>query len=71
MYTSCGRFFEDLSRIEPRLVIAYAAKAIQLVRQATGASLEEGFRRDLQVAQSSVIDQTAADVYDGIVAQYC
>lgn len=71
MYTSCGWFFEDLSRIEPRLVIAYAAKAIQLVRQATGASLEEGFRRDLQVAQSSVIDQTAADVYDGIVAQYC
>ena len=35
MYTSCGFFFEDLSRLEPRYVIAYAAKAIHLVKEAT------------------------------------
>ncbi len=70
MYTSCGWFFGDLCRIEPRLVIAHAAKAIELVRQATGVSLEEGFRRDLQAARNGTPDQTGADIYDGILAQY-
>lgn len=69
MYTSCAWFFEDLCRIEPRLVIAYAAKAIQLVRQATGVSLEEGFRQDLLAARSSVTDCTGADIYNEIAAQ--
>jgi len=70
MYTSCGWFFEDLSRIEPGLVIAYAARAIQLVQQAVGVSLGEGFRRDLKAARSSATDQTGADIYDDIVAEY-
>lgn len=69
MYTSCGWFFEDLGRIEPALVIACAARAVQLVRQATGVSLEEGVRRDLQATQSTVTGQTGTDIYDEIVAQ--
>ena len=67
MYTSCGFFFEDLSRLEPRYVIAYAAKAIHLVKEATGTSLKEGFKRDLRLAVSWITDQTGEDIYDDVV----
>lgn len=67
MYTSCGFFFEDLSRLEPRYVIAYAAKAIHLVKEATGISLEESFRQDLRLAVSWITDQTGEDIYDDVV----
>jgi len=67
MYTSCGFFFEDLSRLEPRYAIAYAAKAIHLVKEATGISLEEGFKQDLRLAASWITDQTGEDIYDDIV----
>ena len=70
MYTSCGFFFEDLSRLEPRYVIAYAAKAIHLVKEATGISLEEGFKRDLRLAESWITDQTGEDIYNDVVRQY-
>jgi alpha-amylase/alpha-mannosidase (GH57 family) len=66
MYTSCGFFFEDLSRLEPRYVIAYAAKAIHLVKEAIGISLEESFKRDLRLAVSWITDQTAEDIYDDV-----
>lgn len=69
MYTSCGFFFEDLSRLEPRYIIAYAAKAIQLVKEATGVSLEEGFRRDLRRAVSWITGQTGEDVYGEVVRE--
>jgi len=69
MYTSCGFFFEDLSRLEPRYVIAYAAKAINLVKEATGISLEEGFKRDLRLATSWITDQTGEDIYDDVVRE--
>jgi hypothetical protein len=67
MYTSCGFFFEDLSRLEPRYVIAYAAKAIHLVKEATDISLEEGFKRDLRLAASWITDQTGEDIYNDVV----
>jgi len=68
MYTSCGFFFEDLSRLEPRYVIAYAAKAIHLVKEATGVSLEEGFKRDLRLAVSWITDQTGEDIYEEVMS---
>jgi alpha-amylase/alpha-mannosidase (GH57 family) len=68
MYTSCGFFFEDLSRLEPRYVIANAAKAIHLVREATSVSLEEGFRRDLRLATSWITDQTGEDIYEEVMS---
>lgn len=39
MFTSCGWFFEDLNRIEPKNNIAYAAQAVWMVYQATGIDL--------------------------------
>jgi hypothetical protein len=68
MYTSCGFFFEDLDRLEPRYVIAYAAKAIHLVEEATGISLEEGFKRDLRLAASWITDQTGEDIYEEVIS---
>jgi hypothetical protein len=39
IYTSCGWFFDDFDRIEPRNNIAYAAQAIWLTQKATGVDL--------------------------------
>lgn len=39
MWTSCGWFFEDFDRIEPKNNVAYAAQAVALTRKATGVDL--------------------------------
>ncbi len=39
MYTSCGWFFDDFDRIEPRNNVTHAAQAIWLTYQATGIDL--------------------------------
>ena len=69
MYTSCGWFFEDLSRIETRNNIGYASMAIEQVRLATGIDLSVDFRSDLAAAKSWITDETGRDIYDRIVAQ--
>ena len=69
MYTSCGWYFEDLSRIEARNNIAYAAMAVELVKQATGIDLASSFRNDLAAAKSWITDETGRDIYDRIVDQ--
>ncbi len=43
MYTSCGWFFEDISRIESQQVIAYAIRAAQLAQEVSGANLLSGY----------------------------
>jgi hypothetical protein len=40
MFTSCGWFFDDFDRIEPKNNVAYAAQAVWLARLATGVDLE-------------------------------
>jgi hypothetical protein len=71
MYTSCGWFFEDLSRIETRNNIGYAAMAIELVRQATSIDLSSSFRNDLANARSWITDETGQDIYDHLVSRGC
>jgi len=39
MFTSCGWYFDDFDRIEPRNNVAYAAQAVRLTYQATGVDL--------------------------------
>ncbi|MDD5370602.1 MAG: DUF3536 domain-containing protein [Anaerolineaceae bacterium] len=39
MFTSCGWFFEDFDRIEPKNNVAYAAQAVWLTRLASGLDL--------------------------------
>ena len=57
MYTSCGWFFDDISGIETVQIIAYAARVLQLARQAVwraGRSLEAAFLARLAEAHSNV-----------------
>jgi hypothetical protein len=51
-FTSCGWFFEDLDRIEPRNNIAFARRAISLTWQATGIDQQTAFVNSLQAARS-------------------
>jgi len=48
MYASCGWFFEDFNRIEPRNSVAYAAQAVRLARKATGVDLAPQLMADLK-----------------------
>ncbi|HKV83825.1 MAG TPA: DUF3536 domain-containing protein [Ktedonobacterales bacterium] len=68
MYTSCGFFFEDLDRIEPRNDIAFARRAISLVWQATGVDLETAFVADLEQTRSWRTGKTGADLYRSLPA---
>jgi Domain of unknown function (DUF3536)/Glycosyl hydrolase family 57 len=52
MYTSCGFFFEDLDRIEPRNDIAFGRRAISLVWRATRENLQTPFLADLAPVRS-------------------
>jgi alpha-amylase/alpha-mannosidase (GH57 family) len=68
MYTSCGWFFSELSGLETVQVLKYAARAIQLARDAAGIELEGEFRQALCGAPSNV--QELGDggrVYDRLV----
>jgi hypothetical protein len=48
MFTSCGWFFEDFDRIEPKNNVAYAAQAVRLTRKATGIDLADSLTADLK-----------------------
>ncbi|MBO0794508.1 MAG: DUF3536 domain-containing protein, partial [Ktedonobacteraceae bacterium] len=62
-FTSCGFFFEDLDRIEPRNDIAYARRAISLYWQALHVDLQRDFINDLQAARSWRTQISGADIY--------
>jgi Domain of unknown function (DUF3536)/Glycosyl hydrolase family 57 len=62
-FTSCGFFFEDLDRIEPRNDIAFARRAISLAWQATGVDLQQAFVKDLEATRSSRTGLSGADLY--------
>jgi hypothetical protein len=48
MFTSCGWFFDDFDRIEPKNNLAYAAQAVRLARLATGEDLAPSAIADLK-----------------------
>jgi hypothetical protein len=47
MFTSCGWFFDDFDRIEPKNNVAYAAQAVRLIYLATGINLEPELSTEL------------------------
>jgi hypothetical protein len=53
MYTSCGWFFDELSRLEPVQILLYAARALELAR-VFGADLEPEFVAALAKAPSNI-----------------
>lgn len=68
MYTSCGWFFDELSRIEAVQVLQYAGRAVQLGQELFGEDLETGFLERLEAAQSNIPESgTGRDVYESSV----
>ena len=54
MYTSCGWFFDEISRPEGTQILRYAARAIELAGDVAGVQLEESFIQRLRQAPSNV-----------------
>ncbi|NPV56542.1 MAG: DUF3536 domain-containing protein [Anaerolineae bacterium] len=64
IYTSCGWFFDDFDRIEPRNIIAYAAQAVWLTWLATGVNLKQHAEEALRHVQSWRSGLRADTVFD-------
>lgn len=68
MYTSCGWFFEELSRPEGVQILRYAARAIELAADVTGQQLEPEFIQRLEAAPSNIEQyRNGANVYRQLV----
>lgn len=63
MFTSCGWFFDELSRIEPRNNITYAAHAARLMEKITGKDFHTRILPVLKEAVSAKTGLTAADYF--------
>jgi alpha-amylase/alpha-mannosidase (GH57 family) len=65
MYTSCGWFFAEVSGLETVQILKYAARALQLAREACGADLETSFKAALEQAPSNLPERgNARRVYE-------
>jgi len=53
MYTSCGWFFDDISRIETLQIIQYAAKTIEYAKKFSDKDIESPFLKILETAKSN------------------
>lgn len=53
MFTSCGWFFDELTGVEPAIVLRYAARAIEKIQPFAPKGFEEEFLRILGQAKSS------------------
>jgi len=56
MFTSCGWFFEELSRPETVQILRYAARAIELAADVAGVLLEDEFIQRLAEAPSNLAE---------------
>lgn len=66
MFTSCGWFFDDFDRIEPKNNVAYSAQAVRLTRQATGVDLAPAAQAQLR----QVVSQRSGLRADQVFAQH-
>lgn len=68
MFTSCGWFFDDLSRIETTQVMRYACRAMQLASDVGGKDFEPEFLDRVSAAVSNVPENgDGREVYDRFV----
>ncbi len=67
MYTSCGWFFEDLDRIEPRNIISYAAQAIFWTESAIDQPLFDSLSLPFQKIKSN---RSPLSGFDVLTEQY-
>ncbi|WP_392533575.1 DUF3536 domain-containing protein [Nostoc sp. C117] len=68
MFTSCGWFFEEISRPEGTQILRYAARALELAGEVAGVQLEKGFLKHLGLAPSNVDSfKHGAEIYRQLV----
>jgi len=68
MYTSCGWFFDELSRIEPVQILKYAARVIQLILELDERNVENNFLDLLANANSNEEEyKDGRDIYNSLV----
>ncbi|MBO3459481.1 DUF3536 domain-containing protein [Aetokthonos hydrillicola Thurmond2011] len=68
MFTSCGWFFEEISRPEGTQLLRYAARALELAGDVAGVQLEKEFIDRLALANSNVdLFKNGAEVYRQLV----
>ena len=66
--TSCGWFFNDISGLEAVQVLAYAARAVQLMEELSGRDVERRLLEALGEARSNLPEKgSGADVYRSMV----
>ena len=69
MYTSCGWFFEEISRPEGVQILRYAARALELAGEVAGIHLKQEFIARLAEAPSNVaVFGNGKEVYQQLVA---
>lgn len=68
MFTSCGWFFEDISRIEPMQNLTYASRAIQLAGRHVKNNLEEQLLCMLGGIKSNCQNKNARMLYEEQIA---
>ncbi|HBG60479.1 MAG: hypothetical protein A2Y03_04080 [Omnitrophica WOR_2 bacterium GWF2_38_59] len=65
MFTSCGWFFDEVSRIETKQILQYAARTIQLAKDFEKANIEEQFINRLREAKSNLNEyRDCGDMYE-------
>lgn len=65
MFTSCGWFFDEVSRIETKQILQYADRVIQIAEYEAGALLYDEFLQLLALAPSNIPKfGTAAGLYE-------
>ena len=69
MYASCGWFFEDFDRIEPRNNVVYAASAVYLAELASGVNLGRSFAEILKKVNSERGGLNAQQVFEEYLEQ--
>jgi alpha-amylase/alpha-mannosidase (GH57 family) len=68
MFTSCGWFFEEISRPEGTQILRYASRALELAGDVAGIQLEKGFLQRLTHAPSNVeLFKHGGEVYRQLV----
>jgi alpha-amylase/alpha-mannosidase (GH57 family) len=69
MFTSCGWFFEEVTRLESRQIMVYACRVIQLAKALTDVDLEPQFIEMLKKAPSNLKEfENAGAFYEREVA---
>jgi alpha-amylase/alpha-mannosidase (GH57 family) len=64
MFTSCGWFFSDISGIETVQILAYAKRAIEILKELISVNLEEDFLKELYKAKSNKVEiNNGAEIY--------